>query len=66
MATSNDPLATWTFQGQAYAPLQARYGFAQQVDALGRPSTTVRPLRVELVLDAADEDARLVAYMFDS
>jgi hypothetical protein len=26
----------------------------------------VRPLRVELVLDAADEDARLVAYMFDS
>lgn len=66
MATSPEPLATWTFQRKDYVLLQAGYGFAQQTDALGRPSTTVRPLRVELVLDAADEDARLVAYMFDS
>lgn len=66
MATSAGPLATWTFKGKAYAPLQVRYGFERPVDTLGRPSSTVRPLLVQLVLDAADEDARLVAYMFDS
>jgi hypothetical protein len=64
--TASDPLATWTFKGKAYAPLQVHYGFERSVDDWGRPSSTVRPLLVRLVLDAADEDAYLVTYMFDS
>ena len=45
--------------------MQAQYGFEQFIDARGRPSTKVRPQLVRLVLDAADEDACLIAYMFD-
>ncbi|WP_223650100.1 type VI secretion system tube protein TssD [Hymenobacter psoromatis] len=58
-------LATWRFKGRDYVPLQAQYGFEQFVDTRGRPSTRVRPQLVRLVLDAADEDARLIACMFD-
>ena len=61
-----DPLATWTFKGRTYAPLRAAYGFERTVDASGRPSSTVRPQLVQLLLDAADEDAHLLGYMFDS
>lgn len=64
--SSTPPLATWTFQGRCYAPLQVRYGFEQPIDERGRPSATVQPLPVALVLDASDEDAALIAYMLDS
>ena len=66
MPTSPAPLATWTFQGRAYAPLQLSYGFYQTIDEWGRPSAEVRPHALTLVLDAADEDAHLASYVLDS
>lgn len=66
MPASPPPLATWTCLGRAYAVLHAHYGFDRPIDALGRPSGMVQPRLVQLVLDAADEDARLIGYMLDS
>ncbi|HEX8659773.1 MAG TPA: type VI secretion system tube protein TssD [Hymenobacter sp.] len=66
MSATPAPQATWKFSGHTYLPVRLRYGFDQPVDARGRPTATVRPLLVELELDAAEERASLVTYAFDS